>query len=182
MDILQEYEKTQANKAPPKSTVQTQEQLLRQRYAPDTGFFKGKGFTLIELLVVISIISLLASIVFASLNSARGKARYARILGDFDAIRTAAEFDYDSRGFYAPDVGGSVNPFLGGYLSVWPTPPCASGWNYDWDNWGSRVKITLRNGGSGIYYFCVASLPDSCFTGSDPATDINTLASKSISC
>ncbi len=36
-----------------------------------------KGFTLIELLVVISIISLLSSVVLASLNSARAKARLA---------------------------------------------------------------------------------------------------------
>lgn len=36
---------------------------------------KQKGFTLIELLVVISIISLLSSVVLASLNSAREKAR-----------------------------------------------------------------------------------------------------------
>lgn len=36
---------------------------------------KSKGFTLIELLVVISIISLLSSIVMASLNSSREKAR-----------------------------------------------------------------------------------------------------------
>lgn len=42
----------------------------------------GKGFTLIELLVVIAIIGILASIVLASLNGGRGKARDAQRLAN----------------------------------------------------------------------------------------------------
>lgn len=61
---------------------------------------RSSGFTLIELLVVISIISLLASIVFASLNSARSKARDARRKADLNQLRTALAFYYDSNNAY----------------------------------------------------------------------------------
>ncbi|MDO8554951.1 MAG: type II secretion system protein [bacterium] len=56
------------------------------------------GFTLIELLVVIAIISLLSSVVLASLNSARAKARDARKIADFKNISTALQMFYDSNG------------------------------------------------------------------------------------
>jgi len=66
---------------------------------------KRDGFTLIELLVVIAIIGMLSSIVLASLNSARMKARDARRLSDLHQIRLALEQYYDDKGKY-PEVSG----------------------------------------------------------------------------
>lgn len=63
---------------------------------------KIKGFTLIELLVVIAIIGLLSSIVLASLNMARAKARDAKRLSDMHQMQIALELYYDSFGRY-PD-------------------------------------------------------------------------------
>lgn len=55
------------------------------------------GFTLIELLVVIAIIGVLASIVLASLNSARKKSRDARRITDIKQIQLALELYFDGK-------------------------------------------------------------------------------------
>ncbi len=80
---------------------------------------RKQGFTLIELLVVISIISLLASIVFASLNSARAKARDARRIADFGQLRTAVEFYYDSNGIYPGPTSGVCNSGVNEHGDGW---------------------------------------------------------------
>ncbi len=56
---------------------------------------KSKGFTLIELLVVIAIIGILASVVLASLNSARAKGADAAIKSGLANARAQAELYYD---------------------------------------------------------------------------------------
>jgi prepilin-type N-terminal cleavage/methylation domain-containing protein len=54
-----------------------------------------RGFTLIELLVVIAIIGILASVVLASLNSARDKGADAAIKSNLNNSRAQAELYYD---------------------------------------------------------------------------------------
>jgi len=71
------------------------------------------GFTLIELLVVIAIIGLLSSIAFASLSTARNKAKDAAIKEDLIGIRTSAALYFSENngnygGRYAT-AGGNEN-------------------------------------------------------------------------
>jgi prepilin-type N-terminal cleavage/methylation domain-containing protein len=59
-----------------------------------------RGFTLMELLVVIAIIGILASVVLASLNSARNKGADAAIKSNLANARAEAELYYDSGNTY----------------------------------------------------------------------------------
>ena len=71
-----------------------------------------RGFTLIELLVVIAVIGILASVILASLNSARAKARDTRRMEDLRQIVLALELYYDSNGFYPQtDCGWDCNGY-----------------------------------------------------------------------
>jgi|SRR3989344_674863 len=66
-----------------------------------------RGFTLIELLVVIAIIGLLSSIVLASLNSARAKARDSSRKSELKALQIALELYYTDNGQYPASGPGS---------------------------------------------------------------------------
>lgn len=65
-----------------------------------TCFKSSKGFTLIELLVVIAIIGVLSSVVLASLNSARNKAKDAIIKQAMTQVGSLMALNYGDYGSY----------------------------------------------------------------------------------
>jgi prepilin-type N-terminal cleavage/methylation domain-containing protein len=66
-----------------------------------------RGFTLIELLVVIAIIGILASVVLASLNSARAKGADAAVKGGMANMAAQIELYYDNNGNTYGPAGGT---------------------------------------------------------------------------
>lgn len=90
---------------------QTADALMHKFINQLTNYMKKnlfkRGFTLIELLVVIAIIGILASVVLASLNSARSKGEDAAVKANLGNIRAQSELVYDNEnGCYGDGDGG----------------------------------------------------------------------------
>lgn len=91
----------------------------------------NKGFTLVELLVVIAIIGILSSVVFASLNSARTKARIASAQSSLGSIQAGATICInDALPLAAPTASnnGGGGAICTGSSTNWLTLP--TGWIY----------------------------------------------------
>ena len=144
------------------------------------------GFTLIELLVVVAIVGLISSVVFASLRSAREKARDAKRLQDMKQISLALELYYNTNRTY-PIIMAYVNPasdnnwsttfatMLSPYLSPLPQESTLSnGYLYSSTDSGQKYGLAasfesssnsgLMTGDGGYYnnYYEVGQSPSAC--------------------
>ena len=109
-----------------------------------------KGFTLIELLVVIAIIGVLASVVLASLNTARRKSRDVRRVADIKQLQLALEMEFDKASSYPAALTTLVTD---GFISVIPADPLTTATT-------CRPAYCYATSGS-TYYHIGANLEDS---------------------
>lgn len=121
-----------------------------------------RGFTLIELLVVISIIGLLSSIVMASLNTARTKARDVRRMQDLAQLDRAITSFFSDKGYLPANTNGWCtyisnttngytttfqSNFIPGYMPSLPADPQKQGQVGDY-------FYRNENNGQGLYTLC----------------------------
>ena len=115
---------------------------------------KKQGFTLIELLVVIAIIGILASVVLASLNSARDKGANASAKASLTNARAQAELYYDNN---SSSYSGVCTNATTGIQDMINAATNATGNTADCDDsqtaWAAEVQLK----GTPTQYFCVDS-------------------------
>lgn len=117
----------------------------------------NRGFTLIELLVVIAIIGILASVVLASLNSARQKGSDAVVKSNLNNARAQAELFYDNSNNQYTGVCTTAGT-ASGIQDLWQAADNTNGGgSADCDDnatsWAAEAELVSATG----TYYCVDS-------------------------
>lgn len=132
-----------------------------------------RGFTLIELLVVIAIIGILASVVLASLNSARNKGADAAARSSLNNARAQAELYYSDHDGYTNVCTADSNNISALLTGATDAIPGATADCFDTDaGWAAGILLT-----DGSTYYCV----DNTGFGGDLTAD-PTLADGNLTC
>ena len=96
---------------------------------------RERGFTLLELLIVCAVIGIIANLAIPGLYQALYRAKAAKIMEDYNMLRTSVHQHYADHSFWPPDTGAGVEPpELAPYLSnrlVWTHED----YQYDWELW-----------------------------------------------
>jgi type II secretion system protein G len=129
---------------------------------------KERGFTLIELLVVIAIIGLLSSVVLASLNTARQKAKISESIEQLHELRNAVAMYVTDTGVYPPkcdlDCTATTDPYINSLgVKGWNGPYFPGGvWNLE-HPWGGHFTIDYQDitgdGKPEVYFFLDEDAP-----------------------
>lgn len=144
----------------------------RETFCMHMNYNTRKGFTLIELLVVISIIGLLSTVVFTSVNSARDTARVSHSAAQVREVLKAIALYIDDTGRLPPncriDCTQTADPFLNSLgIAGWRGPYIATGiWNMK-HGWGGHIGLHTD------LDFTGDSIPDAAFVLDDDRPGTN---------